>query len=51
MPEWLLSACFFLGLLLVALGVALVSPPAGVVVAGVELVAVSVAYSRSGDEP
>lgn len=41
------AAAFFLGLVLIVVGVALVSVPAAVVVAGVECVVVGVGYSRS----
>lgn len=41
------AAAFFCGLVLVVVGVALVSVPAALVVAGVECVAVGVGYARS----
>lgn len=44
------AAAFWAGLALVAVGVALVSLPAGLVVAGVELAAVAVAYERGERE-
>lgn len=44
-----LLACFVAGLALIAAGAWVVTPAAGLVVAGVALVAVAVGYSRGGD--
>lgn len=46
MAELLLFVCFLVGLLLVAVGAWMVSPAAGVVVAGLLLLGVALVYTR-----
>lgn len=41
------AAAFFLGLVVIVAGVALISVPAAVIVAGVELVVLGIGYARS----
>lgn len=48
MAAGLLLACFVCGLVLVAAGAWVVTPAAGLIVAGAELVLASVGYARSG---